>query len=189
MLKCFRYFFKETEKAMKKQLLQKLIKAVLCAVIVYLVTLFTGSAFPLPDGAYLHIGDAVVLALSLVMPLGTSLFAAVVGCAAADLTLGATSYVIATVITKAVMVIAVLLMKKLSDKPLTQDCLIAGLGLISVAGYFVSDFIRNFGEGFLKALSLAADGVPANILQALSTAVVYLVISAIVRKKVKRDDD
>jgi uncharacterized membrane protein len=87
------------------------------------------------------------------------------------------------------MVTAVKFMIKLSDNPLTQDSLIAGLGLISVAGYFVSEFITKLEGGFLQAISIAAEGVPANILQALSTAVVYLALSAIVRKKVKRNDD
>lgn len=174
---------------MNKQLFQKLIKIVIAAIGVYLVTLISGSYFSLPGGAYLHLGDGLVLILSLALPYKTALIASVVGCAMADVSLEAYAFIIATVITKAVMVTAVKFMIKLSDNPLTQDSLIAGLGLISVAGYFVSEFITKLEGGFLQAISIAAEGVPANILQALSTAVVYLALSAIVRKKVKRNDD
>jgi uncharacterized membrane protein len=174
---------------MNKQLFQKLIKIAVATISVYLVTMVSGSYFSLPGGAYLHLGDGLVLILSLALPYKTALAASVVGCAMADVSLEAYAFIIATVITKVVMVTAVKFMIKLSDNPLTQDSLIAGLGLISVAGYFMSDFIRKLDGGLLQALNGAAEGVPANILQALVSAVIYLVVSAIVRKKVKRNDD
>lgn len=170
---------------MKKLIVQYLTKCALCALAVFAVTFFTGSAFRLPQGAYINIGDSVIYVIALLFPLGVSLPAAVIGAALADVAIGSTNYVIATIIIKALMVVAVKCVIRLSDKVLTQDLLVCFIGVFTVAGYFVADIILTVkdGIGFVKALSTRAlEGAMPNILQALICAVIYLAISGIARR-------
>ena len=170
---------------MNKQRIQKLVKVIFATAIIYFVTIFTGSAFPLPNNAYLHIGDAAVLAMCLALPTPAAIFSAVIGSALADITLGAYNYIIATVIIKVVICIAAKYLLRLSDKPLVQDTFISGLGIVSVIGYFAADFITCLvtNGGAIASLKTAAGGIYAYILQALATAAVYLAVSAFVRRK------
>ena len=170
---------------MKKAILQYTIKCALCALAVFCVTFFTGSAFRLPQGAYINIGDSAIYILTLLFPLGISLPAAVIGTALADAAIGSTNYIIATVIIKALMVVAIRFVTSLSDKALTQDVLVCATGVFTVAGYFVADIILTVkdGVGFIESISTRAlEGAMPNVLQALACAVVYLALSGVVRR-------
>lgn len=169
---------------MKKQVVQKLIKCALCTLAVFAVTFLTGSAFKLPQGAYIHIGDAVIYLFALIFPINIALPAAVIGAALADAAMGCYSYIIATVIIKAAAVMAVRLLVRLSDNVLTQDMLIGITGIITVAGYYAADVVISLisGESLIASISGSAlDGAAPNILQALASALVYLALSGIVR--------
>lgn len=173
---------------MKKQIIDRIVKCAIWTAVIYLVTWITGSAFPLPSNAYIHLGDAVICLAALALPMHFALIAATVGSALADITFGAYGYIIATILIKALIVVAAKLMLRLSDKPLTQDSLICALSLISVAGYFFTELVLGlFAKlGFIASLTAAADGVYANLLQALASAVVYLAASAPLRKSINK---
>ena len=174
---------------MKNKIVQKIIKCALCTLAVFAVTFLTGSAFKLPQGAYIHIGDAVIYLLALVFPVEITLPAAVLGAALSDVAMGSYNYIIATVIIKAAIVIAIQLLLRLSDKPLTQDALVCVTGVITVAGYYAADVVLALmsGGGFIAAISQTSlEGIAPNVLQALASALVYLALSGVVRGIIKK---
>lgn len=176
---------------MNKKIYNFLMKLVISTAIVWLCTM-TGAACKLPDGAYIHIGDVAVYLLALVMPLPIAIPAAAVGCAIADATLGSVNYIFATLIIKAVTVVAVKVLLKLSEKPLMQDILVCLGGVVTVCCYYVADVLKALDNttSFIQAMLVSLDPVMYNVLQALICAVIYVFVSGFVRaylekKKIK----
>ncbi|MBQ8605430.1 MAG: ECF transporter S component [Clostridia bacterium] len=164
-----------------KQIIPKLIRYVIVTVLICLATRL--SAIELPDGAYIHIGDTAVYLAALLLPWQAAVPVCAIGCAAADIALGSVNYVFATVIIKALTVLFIKILLRLSEKPLTQDVLVCFSGVVTVAGYYIADVIKAIdnSRGFIHAMSIAFDPIMYNVLQALICAVLYIIVSGIAR--------
>lgn len=164
-----------------KQIIPKLIRYVIVTVLICLATRL--SAIELPDGAYIHIGDTAVYLAALLLPWQAAVPVCVIGCAAADIALGSVNYVFATVIVKALTVLFIKILLRLSEKPLTQDVLVCFSGVVTVAGYYAFDVIKALdnSRSFIHAMSIAFDPIMYNVLQALICAVLYIIVSGIAR--------
>lgn len=161
-----------------------LTKSALFAALVYVATL-TGAVCPIGSGAYLHIGDALVYSSALVLPLPFAMLSSAIGGALADITLGSAMYALPTFIIKGLTAMFAVLLSKLSKKPLLSDVLICASGAVTVLGYFVAESIMyalSSTGGLLVAISTAAAGMPYNCLQALASAVVFIIISPYIKK-------
>ncbi len=158
------------------------------AALIYVATL-TGAVAPIGGGAYIHIGDTFIYIAALVLPLPSAVSAAVIGAGLADLTLGSAIYIIPSIIIKSLVVITIKAPLKLTDNPVLQDFLICLSGIVTVAGYYVAEFVLLLisGSNFVSAISVAAaNSVIFNILQALASAALYAFVSGAVRKFVGR---
>lgn len=179
---------------MKKQIFSKIVSFVMLTLLMYVVTL-SGSFYQLPDGAYIHIGDAALYAFALVLPLQVCIPVCVLGQILADASLGSYNYIIATMIIKALMIVAIKMIVKRSHNPLNQDCLICLSGVIMIAGYFVTDVFLAFDNQmtFVQSLAYALDPLMYNVLQALLCAVIFMLISGFIRgytaKKQKNEQE
>lgn len=167
---------------MNREKTKMLTRAALFGALVYLLTL-TGAVTPIGGGAYIHIGDAMIYIVSVLLPLPSALMSAVIGAALADVTLGSAVYVIPTVIIKALLVICIKVIVKLVKKPAIRDLFICITGLITVVGYYFAEVILLLisGSGLVAALVTgAANSVIYNTVQMLASAAVYMVASGIV---------
>ncbi len=157
---------------------KQLIHSGVFAVIVFLATL-TGSFAQIGNGAYIHIGDALIYTAALFLPTPFAVGAAVIGASFADLLIGSAIYVPITIVTKAAVVCFAKLMLKYAKTPLSQDVLISLSGSVNILGYFLAEW-GMFGIG------QAASGIMFNALQALASAVVFIIIATPARKIYKR---
>lgn len=161
---------------MELQQRKRITKCALFGLITYLLCM-TGAFFRLGGGMYLHVGDAAVYGAALVLPLPDALIAAVVGCAAADLTLGSAMYLLPTVILKSLTVLAIKGLLRLTDREPLQDGLICLSGaVITVAGYFCADLI-------LSNVGGAAENSLFELVQGGAAAVLYLLCAGSLRKR------
>lgn len=158
---------------------KKLTESALFAALIFVATL-TGAVAPIGGGAYIHIGDALIYTASLFLPLPFAIGSAVIGASLADILLGSAIYVPATILTKTAVVCFAKLMLKFAKNPLIQDMLICLGGVVNILGYFVAECIM------LSSIGAAAGGIMFNTLQALASAVVFVIISAPARKIYKR---
>lgn len=155
-----------------------LTQSALFAALVFAATL-TGAVAPIGGGAYIHIGDALIYTAVLFLPMPFAIGAAAIGAGLADVMLGSAIYVIPTVVTKTLVVIAAKGIMRLAKTSLMQDTLISLCGIVNILGYFVA-------ECFMTSVAGAASGILFNVLQALASAVVFIIISGPARKIYKR---
>lgn len=153
---------------------KKLTESALFAALVFVATL-TGAVAPIGSGAYIHIGDALIYTAVLFLPAPFAIGAAVIGASLADILLGSAIYVPATVITKTAVVLFAKFVLKYAKTPIMQDVLICLGGFVNVLGYFVAEIM-------MYSFSGAVSGILFNVLQALASAVVFIIISAPARK-------
>ena len=148
------------------------------AVIVLLTTL-TGAFAPIGEGAYLHIGDAFIYLVALLLPTPYAVGAAVIGSSLADILLHSSIYIPATIVTKAAVVIVAKALLRYAKTPLMQDVLVSLCGIVNILGYFLA-------ECMMHGINGAASGIMFNALQALACALVFMIVSAPARKIYKR---
>lgn len=159
---------------------KKLKESALFAALVFVATL-TGAAAQIGDGAYIHIGDALIYTAVLFLPMPYAIGAAVIGASLADVLLGSAIYVPATIVTKAAVVCFAKLMLKYAKTPLVQDAMISLGGIVNILGYFLA-------ECGMYGIGAAASGIMFNGLQALVSALVFAIISVPARKIYNRLD-
>lgn len=154
---------------MKNKKLLKMVVTAMFTAMIFVLTRFV--SVPVATG-YVHFGDALVYLVASVMGGPWAFFAAAVGEALADVTAGWVSYAPATLIVKALIAIPFVLSCKKSDKILTPltALLTIPAGVITVGGYFVADLIID------KAYAVV--NIPGNIIQAVGSAVLFIVIAA-----------
>ena len=179
---------------MKKKIIQYIAALAATTGILWLVTL-SGALCKLPDGAYIHIGDAALYLASLLLPWHVALPGAALGCMFADLSLGSVNYALATLIIKTITVATVKSLIKVSDKPLTQDILISVAGgICTVCGYYVADIVKALDNtaSFFDAMVHACEPIMYNVIQALVCALIFIVIAPLARsikyKRMKKDE-
>ena len=161
-----------------------LTKSALFAALIYVATL-TGAVCPIGSGAYLHIGDALVYSSALVLPLPFAMISSAIGGVLADITLGSAVYAIPTLIIKALTALCAVLLSRMIKKPLLSDILVCLSGVVTVVGYFVAESIMyafSSTGGVAAAIATAAAGMPYNCLQALASAVVFIIVAPYIKK-------
>ena len=167
---------------MKKKILTYAVRLAATTLVLWLVTL-SGAMCKLPDGAYIHIGDAAVYLAAILLPWHIALPGAALGCMFADLSLGSVNYVLATLIIKSITVGVIKALVKVSDKPLTQDILVSLSGLCTVCGYYVADVIKALDntDSFMDAMVYSTEPIMYNVIQALICALIFMVLSPLAR--------
>lgn len=147
-----------------------MVYAAVFAAMIFALTRFI--QIPVPGGAgYLHFGDAMIYIVASTLGGPWALLASALGAAIADLSSVAV-YAPISAIVKVLIALPFVFVNKKSEKILTPltICLTIPSGVITVLGYFLGDLIVN------KAYAVA--DIPMNIVQAVGSAIIFVVISA-----------
>ena len=141
-----------------------MVYAAVFAAMIFVLTRFI--QIPVPGGAgYLHFGDAMIYIVASTLGGPWALIA--------DLSSGnAAVYAPISAIVKVLIALPFVFVNKKSEKILTPltICLTIPSGVITVLGYYLGDLIVN------KAYAVA--NIPMNIVQAVGSAIIFVVISA-----------
>ena len=126
---------------------------------------------PIGAGGYIHVGDAVIYVVALLMGGPWAFLSAAIGAAVAGLVSGVAVYAIPSMIIKVLIAVPFVMISKKSEKLLNvKSALFTVLsGAITILGYFVTDLIV-YREG-------AVADLPANVIQAVGSAVVFLILA------------
>lgn len=145
-----------------------------------------------PTGGYVHLGDSMIYLAASFLPLPYAILTAAIGGGIADL-LVYPETIIYTVIIKAIN--AVFFSAK-GDKLLTKRNALMTIpsGLVTVVGYSLSKLIRQLlaGDSFHSAVVNALWKIPENGIQAVASALIFIVIAlaldkADIKKRMLRD--
>lgn len=148
-----------------------MVYAAVFAAMIFALTRFI--QIPVPGGAgYLHFGDAMIYIAASTLGGPWALLASALGAAIADLSSVFAVYAPISAIVKVLIALPFVFVNKKSEKILTPltICLTIPSGVITVLGYFLGDLIVN------KAYAVA--DIPMNIVQAVGSAIIFVVISA-----------
>lgn len=158
------------------------IKKTLIFTLAVFVTTLSGALLPLSEGAYVHIGDAAVYVSAIMLPTPLACVASAVGAGAADMLLGSWTYLLPTLIIKPLTVYACRFLWNLIKDKSVADLVCCGAGIVTVAGYFVAQLVIGVLADKENLLTWALDGILFNCVQALASAVVFLLFVNVVRK-------
>lgn len=145
-----------------------------------------------PTGGYVHLGDSMIYLAASFLPLPYAVLASAIGGGIADL-LVYPETIIYTIIIKAVN--AVFFSAK-GDKLLTRRNALMTIpsGVVTVVGYSLSKLIRQLlaGDSFHSAIVTALWKIPENSIQAVASALIFIVIAlaldkADIKKRMLRD--
>lgn len=126
---------------------------------------------PIGAGGYIHIGDAIIYLAALLLGAPWAFVAAAIGSALADIVSGFAAYALASVIIKVLIALPFVIISNRGERlltPLTALLTLAG-GIITVLGYFIADLV-------LYRAGAIAD-IPANLIQAAGSAVVFTLLA------------
>ena len=152
---------------MNKNLKKSIASGVFCAMI-FVLTMFV--KFPVASG-YVHFGDALIyICSSIIGPWG--IIAGALGEGIADVAGGFAMYFPATVIVKALIAVPFAFFNFKNEKILSIKSSAFTLisGAVTVLGYFIADLIIDKTYAFVD--------IPGNIIQALGSAVLFIIIAA-----------
>ena len=152
---------------MNNKLRKTIISGVFTAMI-FVLTMFV--KFPVASG-YVHFGDALVyICASLLGPWG--IVAGAIGEGLADVAGGFAAYFPATVVVKALIALPFALFNTKNEKILSMKSGLFTLlsGAVTVLGYFIADLLID------KAYAVV--DIPGNVIQALGSAIIFVVIAA-----------
>lgn len=126
---------------------------------------------PIGAGGYIHVGDAVIYVSAMLMGGPWAFISAAIGAACADIVSGFAVYAIPSAIIKILIAVPFVMISKKTSKILSIRSAIFTVisGVITVLGYFIADLIL-YREGAIADL-------PANIIQAAGSAVVFIIIA------------
>ncbi len=126
---------------------------------------------PIGAGGYIHVGDAVIYVTAMLMGGPWAFISAAIGAACADIVSGFAVYAVPSAIIKILIAVPFVLISKKQSKLLSVCSAIFTIisGVITVLGYFAADLIL-YREGAIADL-------PANIIQAAGSAVVFIVLA------------
>lgn len=126
---------------------------------------------PIGAGGYIHVGDAVIYVTAMLMGGPWAFISAAIGAACADIVSGFAVYAVPSAIIKILIAVPFVLISKKQSKLLSVRSAIFTIisGVITVLGYFDADLIL-YREGAIADL-------PANIIQAAGSAVVFIVLA------------
>lgn len=126
---------------------------------------------PIGAGGYIHVGDAVIYIVALLMGGPWAFLSAAIGAAVADIVSGVAVYAIPSMIIKVLIAVPFVLISRKSDKLLSLRTVLFTVisGVITIFGYFITDLIV-YREG-------AVADLPANVIQAVGSAVVFIILA------------
>ena len=138
------------------------------AALIFVFTMFV--KVPVASG-YVHFGDALVYVGALILGSPYAFIAAAIGEGLADVLGGYAIYAPATVLIKCILVLPFVIERKNSSKLFTKRTALSTLpaALVTVAGYFFADLIID--------KSYAVADIPGNIVQAVGSAVIFVIIA------------
>ncbi len=126
---------------------------------------------PIGAGGYIHVGDAVIYVSAMLMGGPWAFISAAIGAACADIVSGFAVYAIPSAIIKILIAVPFVMISKKTSKILSirSATFTVISGVITVLGYFIADLIL-YREGAIADL-------PANIIQAAGSAVVFIILA------------
>lgn len=126
---------------------------------------------PIGAGGYIHVGDAVIYVTALLMGGPWAFVSAAIGAACADIVSGFAVYAIPSAVIKVLIAVPFVLISKKESKLLSvrSAAFTVISGIITILGYFLTDLIV-YREGAIADL-------PANVIQAVGSAVVFVVLA------------
>ena len=152
---------------MNNKFKKSIVSGVFCAMI-FVLTMFV--KFPVASG-YVHFGDALIyICSSIIGPWG--IIAGALGEGIADIAGGFAVYFPATVIVKALIAVPFAFFNFKTEKILSIKSSAFTLisGAVTVLGYFIADLIIDKTYAFVD--------IPGNVIQALGSAVLFVIIAA-----------
>lgn len=158
---------------MRSHKLYNLVLGALFAALIFVATAVI--SIPIPGGAgYVHLGDVLVYLTGVILPLPFSVISAAVGGALADLQAGVPIYLPATILIKGLTSFA---FTGKNEKMLCPRNFIAlpVAMLLCAGGYFVY-------ECFIYDVSTAVAGIVYNLIQALASIVLFVILGLIFDK-------
>jgi len=163
---------------MNKKRSDRTLRIVIAAMFAAMIAVMTAFVeIKTPTGGYIHLGDAMIYLAASFLPLPYAVAAAAVGGGIADL-LVYPETIIYTVIIKAIN--AVFFSSK-GSKLLTKRNALMTIpsGLITIVGYSISKLIRQLlaGDSFHSAVVNALWKIPENSIQAVASALIFIVIA------------
>lgn len=147
------------------------------AAMVFVTTFFI--KVPVASG-YVHFGDALIYIGAGIIGGPWAMLAGAIGAGLADLIGGYAIYAPATIIIKALIVLPFMLALKNETKLFSLKSVIMTIpaGVITVGGYFLADMIIDKAYAFVD--------IPGNIIQAVGSAVLFIVVAfALDKAKIK----
>ena len=151
----------------------------LFAAMIFLVTAYL-LHIPTPaTGGYIHLGDAFIYLAASMLPTPFAIAAGGIGEALSDLLTGGAVYALPTLLIKSAMVLC---FSSVGKKMITKRNIAATVfaGIICIGGYYLTEVI--IYHSFLSPLV----EIPANLIQAGASAVIYLMIgNAFDRMKIR----
>lgn len=154
---------------MKKQSSLRLdVITALFAALIFVVTAYV-LHIPTPaTGGYIHLGDAFVYLAASMLPVPYAVAASGIGEALSDALTGSIVYALPTLLIKSAMALC---FSAAGGKIITKRNAVASVaaGLICVGGYYLTEAI------LYRSFVSPAVEIPANLLQAGASAVIYLI--------------
>lgn len=163
---------------MKKHASDRTLRIVIAAMFAAMIAVLTAFVqIKTPTGGYIHLGDSMIYIAASFLPMPYAIAAAAIGGGLADL-LVYPETILYTIVIKAVN--AVFFSSK-SDRILTKRNALMTIpsGLVTVIGYSASKLIRQLiaGDSLHSAIVTAVWKMPENAIQAVSSAVIFIIIA------------
>ena len=148
------------------------------AAMIFVLTMFV--KFPVASG-YVHFGDALVYICAMIIGGPWAVIAGAIGEGLADIAGGYAAYAPATIVIKALIALPFLFVRKKNDTLLSVPSALMTIpaGLITVGGYFIADLIID--------KSYAIVDIPGNAIQAVGSAVIFIIIALAFDKAKMKD--
>ena len=163
---------------MNKKHSDRTLRIVIAAMFAAMVAVMTAFVKIPTAGGYVHIGDSMIYLAAAFLPMPYAVLAAAIGGGIADLITGYTDTIVYTVIIKACNA---LFFSAKGEKLFTKRNALMTIpsGLVTVIGYSVSKLIRMLlaGDSFHSALVNALWKMPENSIQAVASALIFIVIA------------
>lgn len=163
---------------MKKHASDRTLRIVIAAMFAAMIAVLTAFVqIKTPTGGYIHLGDSMIYIAASFLPMPYAIAASAIGGGLADL-LVYPETILYTIVIKAVN--AVFFSSK-SDRILTKRNALMTIpsGLVTVIGYSASKLIRQLiaGDSLHSAIVTAVWKMPENAIQAVSSAVIFIIIA------------
>lgn len=153
------------------------------AVLTAMTTALTFIHIPAGNG-YIHVGDSIIYLASMILPFPFGIVVGSFGGALADALSGYVIYVIPTFIVKAVNSLCFYIIARKSEKILCVKSIIAMTlsSLVTIFGYYFVAVILYAPDFSLASFKSQLVVIPGNIIQAVSSAVLFIAIGTFADK-------